>query len=235
MSIPGFADQEVVGFFPPPRRNRNAERRQRRRARQLQVGTAGCPTRVERDMQSSALPAARPVREIRVWQPKRATPQVESSEDQLTKRQNEASASRQTREARVQRRGALQPTLSHASLPGRTRQQHDIRVSSQQRRQTRVPQSRRGNRVPEVCVHSAQHMDASRLRSCEASLFDPSSMDLRDYLTKKRSAHQVTSSCCCQRLISMLAECRCGSSVHQQSLVRPVSYTHLTLPTKRIV
>ena len=72
--IPGFADQDVVGFSPPPRRNRNAECRQRRRAQQLQVGTPGCLTEAGRGVQSDALPAPRPVREIRVWRPKRETP-----------------------------------------------------------------------------------------------------------------------------------------------------------------
>ena len=147
---------------------------------------------------------------------------VESSEDQLIKRQGEASASRQVQEARAQRRGAQQPTLSHTSLPGRTRQPCETRVSSQQRRQTSVLQPRRENRVPEVCVHTAQHMDTSRLRRCEASLFNPPPMDLRDYLTKKRSANQATSSCCCQRLIHMLSECRCGSGVHPQVYLEPL-------------
>jgi len=104
--IPGFADQNVVGFSPPPRRNRNAERQQRRRARQLQVGTSGCPTKAGRDVQSGALPAPCPAREIRVWRPKREIPQARSSEDQLTKRQGEASAPRQAQEARTHRRGA---------------------------------------------------------------------------------------------------------------------------------
>jgi len=115
--IPGFVDQDVVGFSPPPRRNRNAERRQRRRARQLQVGTSGCLTEAGRGVQSDALPAPRPVREIRVWRPKRETPQVRSSEDQLTKHQGEVSVPRQAQEARAHWHGAQQPTLSQVSLP----------------------------------------------------------------------------------------------------------------------
>jgi len=134
VKIPGFADQDVVGFSPPPRRNRNAERRQRRRARQHLVGTVGCLTGVGRGVQTDALPAPRPVREIRVWRPKRETPQVESSEDQLIKRQGETSAPHQAQEARAHRRGAQQPTLSQVSLPQRSRQQRDSRVLSQQRR-----------------------------------------------------------------------------------------------------
>jgi len=41
-------DQVVVGFSPPPRRNRNAEHRQRRRARQLRAGTSDHPTEAVR-------------------------------------------------------------------------------------------------------------------------------------------------------------------------------------------
>jgi len=37
-------------------------------------------------------------------------------------------------------------------------------------------------------------------------------MDLRAYLTKKRSVHQITSQCCCERLIIVvLSECHCSS------------------------
>ena len=101
-NTPGSTNQEVVGFSLPPRRNRNAERRQRRRARQHSVGTVGFLTGVGRSVRSDALPAPRPVREIRVWRPKRETPQVEPSEDQLAKRQSEAStASSSTRSARL--------------------------------------------------------------------------------------------------------------------------------------
>ena len=211
----GSINQDVVGFSPPPRRNRNAERRQRRRARQLQVGTVGCLTGGGRGVQSDALPAPRPVREIRVWRPKRETPQVESSEDQLIKRQGETSAPFQTQEVRTRRRGAQQPALSQATLPKRIRQQRETRV--------RVIQPRHENRVPEVCVQAEQHMTVSRLRRCETSLFNPPPTDLRDYLTRKRSANQATSSCCCQQLIHMLSGCHYGSGMHQQSLIRQLT------------
>ena len=57
--------QVVVGFSPPPRRNRNAERRQRRRARQLRVGTSDHPTEAVRKVQPSvsAVPHPGPKRE----------------------------------------------------------------------------------------------------------------------------------------------------------------------------
>ena len=177
----------------------------------------GCSVR------SDALPAPRPVREVRVWRPKRETPQVEPSEDQLAKRQSEASASRQTQEARAHRRGAQQPTLSQVSLLQRSRQQRESRVSYQQRRQTRVTQPRRDSRVSETCVQAEQHTTVSRRRRCETTLFNPPPTDLRDYLTRKRSANQATSPCCCQQLIQMLSGCHCESGVHQPSLIRQLT------------
>ena len=79
---------QVVGGSPqPPRRNRNAERRQRRRARQLQVGTTDCPTEVGRKVQTSV---PHPRREVRVWQPKREVQQAGSPEAPLPRRQGEA-------------------------------------------------------------------------------------------------------------------------------------------------
>jgi len=66
-------------------------------------------------------------------------------------------------------------------------------------------------------------MTSSRLRRCEARLFNPPPTDLRDYLTKKRSANQATSSCCCQQLIHMLTGCHCGSGANQQSLIRQLT------------
>ena len=155
--------------------------------------------------------------EVHVWRPKR---EVSSSEAPLHRRQGEARAPRRAQEARTLRRGAKRPAHPQASLPRRTKQQCDSRVSSRQRRHSHVLKLRRESRVSESCVQAVQDEDASRPRSCEANLFDPLPMDLRDYLTKKRSANQTTSSCCCQWLISMLSECRCGSGVNQQSLVK---------------
>ena len=54
-------------------------------------------------------------------------------------------------------------------------------------------------------------------RQSEANLFDPPPTDLRDYLTRKRSAGLITPSCCCERLITMLSECRCNSRANRQS------------------
>ena len=78
-------------------------------------------------------------------------------------------------------------------------------------------------RVSEPCVPAVRSRDASHPRQCEANLFDPPPMDLRDYLTRKRSANRITPSCCCERLITMLSECRCSSGASQQSLVRQLN------------
>jgi len=78
--------QVVVGFSPPPRRNRNAERQQRRHARQLQVGTTDCPTKAGRAVQTSVFAAPHPAREVRVWRPKREISQVGPSEALLPRR-----------------------------------------------------------------------------------------------------------------------------------------------------
>jgi len=46
----------------------------------------------------------------------------------------------------------------------------------------------------------------------EADSSDTSTMDLRDYLVKKRSAYQITLQCCCEWLIvTLLSECHCSS------------------------
>ena len=42
-------------------------------------------------------------------------------------------------------------------------------------------------------------------------------------MTKKRSANRITSSCCCERLITMLSECHCSSGANQQSLFRQLT------------
>ena len=64
VNTPGSSNQEVVGFSLPLRRNRNAERRQRRRARQYSAGTVGFLTGVGRSVRFDALPAPRPVRAV---------------------------------------------------------------------------------------------------------------------------------------------------------------------------
>jgi len=111
--------QVVVGFPQPPRRNRNAERRQRRRARQLQVGTIDRPTEAGRNVQTSVSAAPHPAREVCVWQPKREVHQIGSSEAPLPRRQGKTHAPCQVQEARASRHGVQQPCISQASLPRR--------------------------------------------------------------------------------------------------------------------
>jgi len=121
------------------------------------------------------------------------------------------------------RRGAQQPCIPQASLFRRDNQQRESCVSYQERRQTHVSRPQRKNCVSEPCSSPVQSKDASRPQHCEASPFDPPPTDLRDYLTRKRSVNRITSSCCCERLITMLSECRCSPGTNQQSLARQLT------------
>ena len=176
--IYSLPQHQVVGGSPQTsRRNRNTERRQRRRARQLQVGT-----KVGREAQTSV---PHPTREVRVWQPKREVHQVGSSEAPLPRRQGETRAPCQVQEARASKRGAQQPRIHQASLPRRNYQQCESCVSHQQRRQAHAQKQRRKScvqapHVSEPRVLAVQSKDASRPRHCEANLFDPPPTDLRD-------------------------------------------------------
>jgi len=82
-----------------------------------------------------------------------------------------------------------------------------------------------------VNIHSLtarvrREMKSPHPQRLEAGLFDPPLMDLRDYLTKKRSAHQITPLCCCERLITtILSECHCNQSVFQRLSSTSVSHS----------
>jgi len=107
------------------------------------------------------------------------------------------------------------------SLARCNNQQREVRVSSQQRRETRVSKPKCDScvwptecelRVFEPCILELRRRDGSqKLKSHqkpETSLFDPLLTDLRDYLTKKRSANQIAPPCRYERLITaMLSEC----------------------------
>ena len=81
---------------------------------------------------------------------------------------------------------------------------------------------------------SIQELKNLRPQKLEVGLFDPPPMDLRDYLTKKRSAHQITSSCCCERLITVvLSECHCSSHGSKQLVLRRLSSTSVSRSAKR--
>ena len=85
-------------------------------------------------------------------------------------------------------------------------------------------------RISEPCVSDSRLKGGPQKlkspRQTEANLFDSPPMDLRDYLTKKRSANRITLSCCCERLItSMLSECRCSSHASKQSVFRQSTST----------
>ena len=118
-------------------------------------------------------------------------------------------------------------------------QQYEVCVSSQQRRETCILKQKRKSRVcfterelriSEPCISDSRRKDGSQKlkssRKLEANLFDPLLTDLRNYLTKKRSANQVAPSCCYEQLItSMLSECRCSSHVSNQSVFKRLTST----------
>jgi len=59
-------------------------------------------------------------------------------------------------------------------------------------------------------------------------------MDLRDYLTKKWSAHQITPHCCCEQLIiAVLSECHCSSYTNKQSVFKMLSVALVSRSAKR--
>ena len=129
--------------------------------------------------------------------------------------------------------------MSQPSLTKGDNQQREVCVSAQQRHETHVSKSKH-----ESCACSAQcelHVfepyvfdsrrkgDSQKLKSPrqpEANVFDPPPTDLRDYLTKKRSANQITLFCCCERLITtMFSECCCSSYASKQSVFRRLTST----------
>ena len=100
---------------------------------------------------------------------------------------------------------------------------------SEPQRESCVHFTGRELRISEPCVSALRSKDNSHKlkspRQSEANLFDPPPTDLRDYLTKKRSASLITPSCCCKRLITMLSECRCSSRASRQSIFRQSTLT----------
>jgi len=68
----------------------------------------------------------------------------------------------------------------------------------------------------------------------EAGLFNPPPTDLRDYLTKKRSVHQITPQCYSEWLITaVLFECHCSSHGSKQSVFNRLSAVPVSRSAKR--
>ena len=58
----------------------------------------------------------------------------------------------------------------------------------------------------------------------EISSSDVSTADLRDYLTRKKSVHQITPQCHCERLISaVLSDCHCSFYITKPSIFSQLS------------
>ena len=59
-------------------------------------------------------------------------------------------------------------------------------------------------------------------------------MDLRDYLIKKRSVHQITFQCYCERLImAVLSQCHCNSHTSKPLVFVRLSATPVSNSAKR--
>jgi len=68
----------------------------------------------------------------------------------------------------------------------------------------------------------------------KADSSDPPTADLRDYLTRKSSVHQVTSQCCCEWLIMIvLSECHCSSHASRPSVFNRLSAVSVSDSSKR--
>ena len=131
------------------RRNRNAERRQRRSVRQLQMQEAGttiCLADIKREAQARVSSELRHTREVHVWRPKREAQKACVSETSPLKcnvQQREVRAFSQRHETRVSttERGIQKLRVSQVSLDKRDNQQREVRVSYKQRHKTHVPTS----------------------------------------------------------------------------------------------
>jgi len=84
--------QITGGSQQPVRRNQNVERRQRRRARQLQTqetGTTICPADTKRESQARVSSKLRQMREVCIWRPKCEAQKACVSETSPLKRDNQ--------------------------------------------------------------------------------------------------------------------------------------------------
>ena len=71
-------------------------------------------------------------------------------------------------------------------------------------------------------------------RGFEASLSDTPVIDLKDYLIKKRSIHQITSQCSCKWLImAVLSKCHYNSHMNKSSVFNWLSAVPISNSAKR--
>ena len=81
----------------------------------------------------------------------------------------------------------------------------------------------------ETCIQNSMSSRHKKPKSphpywLEACSSDISITDLRDYLIKKRSIHQITPQCHCERLISaILSDCHCGLQITKPSIFSRLS------------
>ena len=105
---------------------------------------------------------------------------------------------------------------------GRVSTEHNSRVSYQH--EVRVSSKKRETHVRLTSPH---------LQRFKASPSEVPSTDLRDYLTRKRSVHQIAPRCHCEQLISaVLSDRHCGFQMTKPSVFNRLSTT-LTLAKRR--
>jgi len=103
-------------------------------------------------------------------------------------------------EARVLSVSIYEARVFKSKHDGRVLAPCKVRVSTKQR-ETHV----------QHCMFSRQNAKKPSPPGFEASSSDVPSTDLRDYLIRKRSVHQIAPRCHCEQLIStVLSDCHCG-------------------------
>ena len=79
-----------------------------------------------------------------------------------------------------------------------------------------------------------RELKSSHPQRLEAGLLNPSLTDLRDYLTKKRSVHQITPQYCCEWLITaVLSGCHCSSHESKHSVFKCLSSVPVSRSAKK--
>jgi len=100
--------------------------------------------------------------------------------------------------------------------------------------QTRVLSQKRKVRVQSGLSLKHTELKIPHPQGFETSPLDTPATDLRDYLTKKRSVHQITPQCCCERLITIiLFECHCNSHTSKSSVFNWLSAAPVSNSAKR--
>jgi len=233
------------------------QRRRTRRQQMQEAGKIIYPADTGREAHACVSSKLYQTREVCVWIPKRKAKEARISEALAPRRNAQESEVRvssnryetrvSTTECGTHKVCVLKCRQSNATISN-TRSVSLLSCISKPKRESRVCSTECELRISEPCasemsvselrhkvnIRSPTARDRRELKSprpqrIEASLFDPLPTDLRDYLTKKMSVHQITPLCCCERLITtMLSECHCNQSVFKR-----LSYTSVSCSAKK--